>query len=67
MPDMREPRITVNGRDLTEGQSMAVRVAIQVFLIDLQKMNPGDLQEGMHAAYRARLGEINHIIAEGEA
>ena len=33
---MNEPTIVVNDKMLSEGQSMAVRVALNNFLIDLQ-------------------------------
>lgn len=42
-----EPKITINGVELSEGQAMFVRVAISVMLLDLQV-----------PAYRAELGPI---------
>lgn len=55
-----EPKITINGVNLTHGQDMAVRVAIVSFKADLQNEGLGEDEHGklITAAYIARLNEV---------
>lgn len=63
MADLREPKITVNGRELTEPQARTFRMALQVFVIDCSMLAPASLKELYLAAGR----EIIQMIDEGEA
>jgi hypothetical protein len=59
-----EARIDIEGVRLSEGQSMAVRVAIEMFMGDLE----GDLAPEMGQIgqnYLARLREVRRLISEG--
>lgn len=61
---MNEARITINGVELTIGQSMTLRVALQSFAMNLRKNGLGDDETGKAIAkgYLARLNEINNLI-----
>jgi hypothetical protein len=62
---MMEATITIDGRTLTEGQSMSVRVAITLFLIELS--NDKEFAEGLGQlgiVYHARLTEVLRMIHE---
>ena len=64
---MKEPRITIDGIVLTNGQAMTVRVALSSFLFDLRdRTSLGTDEHGlaMTAAYKARLVEIFKLINE---
>ncbi len=63
MPQDREPAIIVNGHTLTEGQAMTVRVAIEMFAVDLRS-GLGDDQHGrvLTAIYLDRIREIRALI-----
>lgn len=63
MADLREPKITVNGRELTESQARTVRTAVQVFVIECGMLAPASLKEVYLAAGR----EVIQMIDEGEA
>jgi hypothetical protein len=55
-----EPAITINGTPLTVAQAMTVRVALGIFLIDLQSP---DMDIGpMEIAYRERISEIHKLM-----
>ena len=56
---MSEPIITINGIQLTDGQAMTVRGALNGFSVDLQD-GLGDDEHGraMTGAYQDRLSEI---------
>lgn len=56
----READIVINGVTLTHAQSMAVRVAVTSFLVDL----PDRLVDlgPIGPLYQARLGEVQDII-----
>ncbi|MFQ6550473.1 hypothetical protein AADZ90_021225 [Aestuariibius sp. 2305UL40-4] len=61
---MAEPNISINGTRLTEGQAMAVRVAIASYLSEMQ--NPDALGDDRHgrnmaAAYKDRLSEVVNL------
>ena len=61
----KEPDITINGRKLTPGQAMTVRVALNSFLADLQ--NPEALGDDDHGREMTRLyvqaiNEMNAIM-----
>ena len=62
---MKEAKIEISDQRLTEGQSMAVRVALQLFVMDLQENGLGedDLGRELVANYLARIGEVNQLIA----
>jgi hypothetical protein len=62
---MNEPAITVNGQPLTEGQAMAVRVAISVYCMEMDEKGAlGDDEHGiaMAAAYKDRLTEVLRMM-----
>lgn len=64
---MSEPTITINGRQLTEGQAMTVRVSLGSLLMDMQEPDAlGNDYHGhfMREAYIANIGEINRMIQE---
>lgn len=59
-----EPIITINGKTLSIGQAMTVRVAIESFMLDLDADGLGDDDTGrqMTANYKARINEIRKLI-----
>jgi hypothetical protein len=61
---MAEPKITINGRELTEAQAMTLRVALNSFLSDLAAEGLGDDEHGkrMTEAYLQRGSEINLLM-----
>ena len=62
---MSEPHVVINGIALTEGQAMALRVAVSSYLAELADRNAlGDDEHGraIAKAYRARLMEVSKII-----
>ncbi len=62
---MNEARIVVNGKQLTAGQSMAVRVACGAFMLEMVEPNAlGDDHHGrlMAEAYKDRLGEVVSLM-----
>lgn len=62
---MTEPLITISGRQLTEAQAMAVRVAITAYHQEMaDPVALGDDEDGrrMTEAYRDRLTEVLQII-----
>jgi hypothetical protein len=59
-----EAHIDIEGVRLSEGQSMAVRVAIEMYMFDLER----ELAKGMGQVgqnYLARLREVRRLISEG--
>lgn len=66
---MPEPKITINGHELTEAQAMAVRAAITAFHAETSDPKAlGDDEHGvrMCAAYWCRLDEVlGFIIPRG--
>ena len=63
-----EPHITINGRELTTGQAMAVRVAITGFYEEMNDPKAlGDDEHGrfMVEQYRNRLSEVLHLVLVG--
>lgn len=60
----KEPEITVDGIELTDAQSMTLRVAINSFAMDLRHDGLGDDAHGkrMTELYLERIKEINAII-----
>jgi hypothetical protein len=60
MAENIEADITINGKRLTGGQSMTVRVAIEHFALWLATEGCGDDEHGkrMNAAYLERIREI---------
>ncbi len=61
---MNEARITINGVELTIGQSMTLRVALQSFAMDLRENGLGSDETGKAIAkgYLARISEMNDLI-----
>jgi len=61
---MNEARITINGVELTIGQSMTLRVALQSFAMDLREKGLGSDETGKAIAkgYLARISEMNDLI-----
>jgi hypothetical protein len=59
-----EPVITMNGRTLTQGQAMTVRVAVCNFQLELREGVLGIDDHGRHMtnAYRERLAEVAHLM-----
>ena len=59
-----EPEIIINGKKLTIGQSMTLRVATATFVMDLKNDGLGNDNHGiaMKAAYLARLNEIINLM-----
>jgi hypothetical protein len=60
----QEPQITINGTTLTVGQSIAVRVAISSFILEMKNNGLGDYQHGEEMAklYLARAGEVQEMM-----
>jgi len=65
---MNEARIIINGVELTLGQSMTLRVALQSFAMDLRENGLGDDETGKAIAngYLARISEMNTLIMRDE-
>lgn len=60
---MSEPRIQIGDKVLTEGQAMALRVAVTSFHIETKDEEfRNDLGVELADAYHARLGEVLTII-----
>lgn len=61
---MNEPKITINGVELTSAQSMTVRVAINSFLMDMINDGLGDDEHGKHMVkgYCLRCAEVNLLM-----
>lgn len=59
-----EPKIIINGTELTTAQTMTVRVAIGDFSFSLMRNGLGDDEQGreMTRLYRERIAELNKII-----
>ena len=62
MRRVREPEITINGQRLTEAQAMTARVALQIFAMGVEDLEP-TLRDG----YRAAIRQINEIIGQTPA
>jgi hypothetical protein len=65
MSTVGEPRVTINGTLLTEGQAMTVRVALSAMSEEMNdKLALGSDEHGlrMTKAYKARLLEIFTIM-----
>lgn len=65
--DWVEARITVNGQPLTTAQSMTIRVALSLFLMDMNNESAlgGDATgEDIRQGYLAAGREIMKLIAE---
>lgn len=64
---MTEPHITINGQSLSEGQAMAVRVAISDFISDMAQPEAlGGDEHGiaMAKAYQERLSEVLRLMLQ---
>jgi hypothetical protein len=59
-----EANVTINGRTLTDAQSMTVRCAVETFASSLSE-GLGDDEHGrfMTKAYRDRINEIRALMA----
>ena len=64
MMSPREPHVTINGHELTQAQAMTMRVAINLFSIELQDDKFRDDLGGMGRLYQARLREIALLMQE---
>jgi hypothetical protein len=60
----KEPVITVNGKSLTQGQAMTIRVALNSFAMDLAENGLGDDDHGktMVKLYTQNASEILSIM-----
>lgn len=61
-----EPDIVINGRRLSAGQAMAVRVAVAFFAVDLAEEDMlGADEQGrrLRSGYRARIKEVIAAMA----
>ena len=63
---MTEPVITINGTRLSEGQAMAVRVAVTNFHMRLTNKNYQRDLGPVAAAYMARVREIVQLMLESK-
>jgi hypothetical protein len=61
----KEADITINGYNLTSGQSMAVRVAISSMLMDLSEPEYMKEMGEIGLNYQERLSEVQSIIVQG--
>lgn len=62
---MAEARISINGVELSEGQAMTLRVALQSFASETQEENSlGNDKYGqkLAAAYNARANEVIELL-----
>lgn len=61
---MAEPKVVINGHELTDAQAMTVRCAVANFAMVLTDEGLGDDEHGkkMTAGYLARLNEIQAMI-----
>lgn len=64
---IQEPVITINDVRLHTGQAMTVRVALEIFAIDLQDNGCGDDEHGkrMTQHYLAAIQAIREMIRQG--
>lgn len=61
-----EPEIIIDGLRLTEGQSMAVRVAIGSYAMEMSvkgALGDDDTGEAIRKGYRDRLAEVGRLMA----
>jgi len=65
---MNEPRITINGTELTTSQAMTLRVALVSFLFDLAEDGLGKDEHGVNMtyAYQKRGGEVQELMRSAE-
>ncbi len=57
-----EPWIEINGESLTVGQAMAVRVAVNQFLMDVTEPEFAKKLGPIALGYAARLREVNALM-----
>lgn len=65
MSETTEPRITINGIIMSEGCSMAVRVACGSFLGDMQRwgtLGTDEMGEALRKGYQVRLQEVMNAM-----
>ena len=61
----KEPAININGTVLSQGQAMAVRVAVTNFLFDMQSvgvLGDDETGEAIRLGYHARLSEVTNLM-----
>jgi hypothetical protein len=58
-----EARVTINGTELTEAQSMTLRIALCTFQLDLGVLK-GGLLPGMAESYNTHVREILRLIGD---
>jgi hypothetical protein len=61
---MKEPKITINKRELSEGQSMTVRVALIAFLSEMSDPKVTEALGNIALEYRCRLTEVMRMVDE---
>ena len=61
-PDHHEAGMTISGVELTEAQSLTVRVALQSFGLYLEDQLKKDGRDALWEAYLKRIVEINGLI-----
>jgi hypothetical protein len=61
---MREAKITINGRELSEPQSRTVRLAILAFLGEMSDHRVAEALGNMALEYHLRLTEVMGIVDE---
>lgn len=62
---MTEADIIINGKKLTEGQAMAVRVAVTNLLTEMsdpRALGDDEVGMGIAAGYHARCTEVIHMV-----
>jgi hypothetical protein len=57
----QEPEITINGRRINPSQAMGIRVAVTRMFEQIR-----DDEDPLSLAYRARLSELQTMLAEGK-
>ncbi len=62
----REPRIIINGYEISEAAAMTIRVAVENFAMDLQTNGLGKDETGrkITAGYLAQIEVIRYLIFE---
>lgn len=61
---MSEPEITINGTELSEGQAMTIRVALETFALTLtdEGLGTDGIGEALCKGYLARVDDIRRMI-----
>lgn len=61
----KEPKITINGTQITDAMAMTIRVAVNSFAFDISNNGLGEDEHGKEMAklYLKRVDEINDLIS----